>query len=288
MVPRSSGSTRSGTARAPGRSWKWSLASVPVLSHIFACSLLIRPFVLSTILCTHRHVLTLARAFSAISLQSSNSAPSALALPSTDLLPAHLSSSVPALHSTCAAIRKRYACPHCPLDFPKSGNRNRHIENKHPRELGKSKLECAFCGQRFWDSNKLNKHATQCQGTPAAAARLPPAASAENFRPTEPNGSPLDSAAQSTRVYPFNRSSLSTNDINQASTDFFAWLTEPPLPTEHMLRKVATPEAIAQQREAVRQLVREANVEVPALLTAGIQLRLLVVPKVVKAVITAM
>ena len=66
------------------------------------------------------------------------------------------------------------------------------------------------------------------------------------------------------------------------------WLTEPPLPTEHMLRKVASPEAINQQREAVRQLVREADVEQPGLFNIGIQLRLLVLPDVVKAVITAM
>ena len=55
-----------------------------------------------------------------------------------------------------------------------------------------------------------------------------------------------------------------------------------------MLRKVASPDAVAQQREAVRQLVREADVEMPALFTHGIQLRTLVLPDVVKAVITAM
>jgi hypothetical protein len=87
---------------------------------------------------------------------------------------------------------------------------------------------------------------------------------------------------------PTSGSSLSTAAINRASTDFFAWLTEPPLPTEHMLRKVATLEAVAQQQEALRQLVREADVEMPNLFNDGIQLRQLVLPDVVKAVITAM
>ena len=79
------------------------------------------------------------------------------------------------------------------------------------------------------------------------------------------------------------RSSVSIDDINTASTDFFAWLTEPPLPTEHMLRKVASPDAVVQQRDAVRQLVREADVEIPALFAHGVQLRSLVLPDVVKA-----
>ena len=49
-----------------------------------------------------------------------------------------------------------------------------------------------------------------------------------------------------------------------------------------MLRKVASPDAVAQQREAVRQLVREADVEMPGLFASGVQLRLLVVPDAVK------
>ena len=156
--------------------------------------------------------------------------------------------------------------------------------------MGKSKLECAFCGQAFWDSNKLNKHAVKCQGAPAAAV-TPPATVSTNHQPSaesvvSDHAFELDSSSSSSSAS--SRSSLSTTDINTASTDFFVWLTEPPLPTEHMLRKVASPDAVAQQREAVRQLVREADVEMPGLFTGGVQLRLLVVPDAVKAVITAM
>ena len=138
-------------------------------------------------------------------------------LPTTNLLPAAPYSSLPPLPNVSAPIRKRYACPHCPLDFPKSGNRNRHIENKHPREVGKSRLECAFCGQSFWDSNKLNKHAINCQGAPAASiAPLSPVASTDDTRPpTKPSHI---FTSQSEHSSTSARSLLSTNEINTAST----------------------------------------------------------------------
>ena len=167
--------------------------------------------------------------------QSPISAPSAL--PKTDFPPSAPLSSPPALppHPTTpvsfSPIRRRYACPHCPLDFPKSGNRNRHIENRHPRELGRSKVECAFCGQSFWDPKKLNKHATLCQGAQAASPSLPPAVHVEDHPTVEPiiEFHPSSQSKSRTKLSPrpSSGSSLTTSAINRASTDFYAWLTEP-------------------------------------------------------------
>ena len=223
--------------------------------------------------------------------QSPSSAP--LALPTTCFPPPAPLGSLPALPSpptspTSSPSRKRYPCPHCLLDFPKSGNRNRHIENKHPRELGRSKVECAFCGQSFWDSKKLNKHATLCQGALSGSAPQSAEVHVEEVEAMMRHESSSSPSHVKRSLRPSSRSSLTTAAINQASTDFFMWLTEPPLPTEHMLRKVATPEAVAQQQEALRQLVREADVEMPSLFNDGIQLRQLVLPDVVKTAITAM
>ena len=221
-------------------------------------------------------------------------APALPALPPLPIFAAALgnhaasSSTSPTAQAASGPIRRRYACPHCSLDFPKSGNRNRHIENKHPREVGRSQLECALCGQAFWCSNKLNKHASKCQGAPAAAAGPLSPTLADSSHAAAPVASDRSSSTTKRLSRTSNHSSISNDDINTASTDYFAWLTEPPLPTEHMLRKVASPDAVAQQREAVRQLVREADVEMPALFAHGVQLRSLVLPDVVKAVISAM
>ena len=66
----------------------------------------------------------------------------------------------------------------------------------------------------------------------------------DDIRPTtEPTATNHIPTSQSDHSSTSARSSLSVTDINTASIDFYAWLTEPPLPTEHMLRKVA-PEAI--------------------------------------------
>ena len=154
--------------------------------------------------------------------------------------------------------------------------------------MGRSQLECALCGQAFWCSNKLNKHALKCQGAAAAAAGPLSPGLADSRPAAAPVASDRSPSTSKRPSRTSSCSSISNDDINTASTDFFAWLTEPPLPTEHMLRKVASPDAVAQQREAVRQLVREADVEMPALFAHGVQLRSLVLPDVVKAVITAM
>ena len=55
-----------------------------------------------------------------------------------------------------------------------------------------------------------------------------------------------------------------------------------------MIRKVAKPRALTQMREALRQVVREVDRELPRLFASGIQLRLLGVPDVVAALIGAM
>lgn len=118
---------------------------------------------------------------------------------------------------------------------------------------------------------------TKCDGAPAEAATLLPSASADPRSVAVPVASDRFSS-ESVRSSTFGRSSLSTDGINTASADFFTCLTEPPLPTEHMLRKVASLEAVVQQREALRALVREADVEQPAMFASGIQLRLLAGP----------
>ena len=148
-------------------------------------------------------------------------------------------------------------------------------------------MECALCGQAFWCSNKLSKLASKCQGAPSAAAGPLSPTLADSRPAAEPVASDRSPSTSKRPSRTSSRSSITNDDITTARTDFFAWLTEPPLPTEHMLRKVASPDALA-QREAVRQLVREADVEMPALFTNGVQLRSLVLPDVVKAVISAM
>ena len=82
--------------------------------------------------------------------------------------------------------------------------------------------------------------------------------------------------------------SLTSDVIDAASADFIAWLAEPVLPTEHMIRKVATPAALTVLRQQVRQLVRDVAKALPELFAGGVHLRLVVVPAVVSALVAAM
>lgn len=153
---------------------------------------------------------------------------------------------------------------------------------------GKKRIECSFCGCAFFDATKLQKHALTCEGAadpaepevagPAFAGPAPVSASI----PALP---PVSISAPSSA--PTARSSLRPANIDAAASDFYAWLREPPMPTEGMLRKVASEKALMQLREGLRQVVREADREVPTLFAAGVQLRLLVLPNVVSAVLAS-
>ena len=51
-------------------------------------------------------------------------------------------SAAPAPLAAFGPIRERYTCLYCLLDFPSFSSHNGHTENKHPREVGGSPLEC--------------------------------------------------------------------------------------------------------------------------------------------------
>ena len=119
--------------------------------------------------------------------------------------------------SSYAAVSRQHACPHCSKEYSKASNLKRHIVSDHPSSSTKKRVECSFCGCAFFDATKLQKHALMCEG---AAALAGPA----SFVP-----------APSTA-----RSSLKPRRHRCGRHRLFAWLQEPALPTEGMLRKVAS------------------------------------------------
>ena len=191
---------------------------------------------------------------------------------------------------------KQHQCPSCDQSFPRAYNLARHIANLHTNA---SKEECGLCGQHF-KPGAMVKHAKDCQGlTTAPTAPSPPKPTADAAPPAvdmplSPSSLPVEPTVSSTPVESTSstpvaeRPSLASNVIDGAAADFMKWLQEPALPTEHMVRKVATVSAIQQMREGVRQVVREVDREMPRLFAGGVQLRLLVVPDVVTALMNAM
>ena len=178
---------------------------------------------------------------------------------------------------------KQHACPTCAKLFPRRSNLTRHVLQMH---MNAAKVECTLCGQHFKPS-AMPKHAADCRGPAAAPTATRPASPAPT--PTPSSAAPAPSEPSSTTAEPgFPRSELTIGNIDAAAADFFAWLQEPVLPTEHMVRKVATQRALFQMREGLRQIVREVDKELPRLFSGGVQVRLLVVPDVVSALVGSM
>lgn len=204
-----------------------------------------------------------------------STAPS-LGAPSTDVVSPTLSLNPT---SEYGKAPKMFSCTICSTVIKgRRSNLTRHMIDLHSNA---KKTECGLCGT-FFKQTMLAKHAKECQGL-ASAPLLPPTPIPSAPEPTlaSPSSAPTATTATPT-------DSLTMDAIDAASADFLAWLREPVLPTEHMIRKIATPQALAQLRQGLRQVIREVAREVPDLFAAGVQLRLLVVPDVVAALIGAM
>ena len=212
------------------------------------------------------------------------SAPLAPTLPSLPPLPA----SEPAAEYGKAP--KLFVCTVCGITIKgRRSNLQRHMVDVHSDA---KKKECGLCGKRLKHAAFL-QHAKQCQGIAspptAAAPAAPAAAPSPTPTPDVPAPEPSSVLVSSTRrSQSSSRRELSTEAIDAASVDFLKWLGEASVPTEHMARKRATPAAITQTRQAVRQLVRDAADALPDLFASGVHLRLLVVPDVVTALFRAM
>ena len=233
--------------------------------------------------------------FGALSVASSEAVSAPLppvppALPSLPALP-------PAPTVDYGKAPKLFTCPICSKAIKgRRSNLTRHMADVHSDA---KKAECGLCGQRFKEA-VLAKHAKECQGltsAPLAASTAPSptptptadeATSAALCPPSLALTPTVVPSAADSASPAAARSSLTIAVIDAAAAEFLAWLQEPVLPTEHMVRKVATPRALTQLKEGLRQVVREVDKEMPRLFARGVQLRLLVVPEVVSALVKAM
>lgn len=207
-------------------------------------------------------------------------APAASTLPSLPSLP-----SLPAPPSADSTgeygkAPKLFTCTVCNITIKgRRGNLQRHMVDVHSDA---KKKECGLCGKRMKHA-ALVQHAKQCGGVtvpPAAAPNAPPAAIATAPPAATKPESPLspDTLApersavlvKSTRIARPRTAPLATELIDAASEDFLKWLATPPVPTEHLLRKKATPAAIVQTRQSVRQLVRDIAEVQPNLFASGV------------------